>query len=316
VANGVTSALSDKGDLQDHWASLITQNFCRFSIQARRESNFEIHAWTKSDQGFVVARFTTVAGCAQLNRTAAEIDADGRDSYCLYLPLRGEQQIQQCARATQCLPDSLTLVSIGEPFVQTKLGDNDTLYLLMPRAFVDQRVIRGEELCARAVSPQHGIRRLAIDTVTALQREVSRMNGAEFLCAARVASDLVLLALAGAADLMSQTRSIRASNLARAKRVIRARLAVADLRLSDIASECGLSLRYLHDLFRDDGRTVREYLQSERLLKARRMLEVSQARAATVTDICLACGFSNTSQFSTAFRRSFGISPRDVLRRA
>ena len=94
------------------------------------------------------------------------------------------------------------------------------------------------------------------------------------------------------------------------------RMADSDLSLEDIASECGLSLRYLHDLFRDDGRTVREYLQGERLHAARRMLERAVAGAATVTDVCMACGFSSPSVFSTAFRKAFGISPRDVARRA
>jgi AraC-like DNA-binding protein len=165
------------------------------------------------------------------------------------------------------------------------------------------------------VSARDGVARLASDTLAALQREASKMSTDEFRIATHAAGELILLAVAGAADLMSNTRSLRASNLARAKRVIRLRLADTDLSLSDVASECGLSLRYLHDLFRDDGRTVREYLQGQRLLSARRMLERS-AGTATVTDICLACGFSNPSQFSTAFRRAFGLSPRDVLRRS
>jgi AraC-like DNA-binding protein len=88
-----------------------------------------------------------------------------------------------------------------------------------------------------------------------------------------------------------------------------------DLSPDDVARECGLSLRYLHDLFQDDGRTVREYLQSERLHAARRMLEQAVSGRTTVTDICMACGFSNPSVFSTSFRRAFGVPPRDVARR-
>jgi AraC-like DNA-binding protein len=327
LASAVTNTLNDtlpasregydapvrKGNLKDRWASFVAQNLCRFSIRTQRESNFNVDAQTRSEGGFVVARFNTIGGCAQLERTAAEIGSDGRDAYCLYVPLRGTHELEQCQRSAICSPATVALISIGEPYLQTKLGDNDTLYLLMPRTFVDQRLLHGEDVCARLVSARDGVARLAADTLAALQREASKMSTDEFRVATHAAGELVLLAVAGAADLMSDTRSIRASNLARAKRVIRARLADTDLSLSDIASECGLSLRYLHDLFRDDGRTVREYLQGERLLSARRMLE-RRGGPATVTDICLACGFSNPSQFSTAFRRAFGLSPRDVLR--
>jgi AraC-like DNA-binding protein len=92
-------------------------------------------------------------------------------------------------------------------------------------------------------------------------------------------------------------------------------MADPDLSPDDVARECGLSLRYLHDLFQDDGRTVREYLQGERLYAARRMLEHAVAGSTTITEVCMACGFSSPSVFSTAFRRAFGISPRDVVRR-
>jgi AraC-like DNA-binding protein len=310
----VATRSHEPADLQRQWASFVTENLCKFSIQTPRETTFGINARTRSKSGFVVARFTTVAGRAQLERTAAEIRADSRDSYAVYIPVHGVQEIRQLNRDSVCSPESLTLVSLSEPYRQIKLGDNDTLYLLIPRRFVDERVIHGEDICSRPVCAQAGMGRLAADTVAALGREAAKLNDADFLGAARAAGDLVLLALAGAADVMSNVRSVRASNLARAKRIIRARLEDADLSLSDIARECGLSLRYLHDLFRDDECTVREYLHGERLRLARHMLERAPAGTAAVTDICMRCGFSNPSQFSTAFRRAFGVSPRDVLR--
>jgi AraC-like DNA-binding protein len=305
--------LQEPGNMHT-WAEFVAQKLCSLSIQSQFETGFRFNAAARSEGGFVVARFTTLAGQAQLERTPAEIRRDGRDSYCLYVPLQGEHEIRQFYRRGVCSPRAVTLAATGEPFLQTKFGDNDTLYLLMPRPFAEQRLPRCEDVCARLVGSQEGVGRLAVDTITSLYREASRLTVDEFLGAARLASDLVLLAVSGAADVMSEGRSIRASNLARAKRVIRARLSDPDLSLSDIARECGLSLRYLHDLFRDDGRTAREYLQGERLKAARSMLERSTAGAATVTDVCLACGFSTPSQFSTSFKRAFGVSPRDLLR--
>jgi AraC-like DNA-binding protein len=305
----------DASDMHGRWAEFVAQELCSFSIRAEGESNFSVNAWTRSEGGFVVAHFTTVAGRARLERTTAEIGRDSRDNYCLYLPLRGEHEVEQCNRDVVCKPASLTLLTTGEPYLQTKRGDNDTLYLLMPRAFVDQRLTHGEDLCARMVGAEHGVGRLVMDTVASLCREATRMSSQEFIGACNLAGDLVLLGLSGAADLTSNVRSIRASNLARAKRVIRRRMRDPDLSPESVARECGLSLRYLHDLFQGDGRTVREYLQGERLHAARRMLEQAVLGNTTVTDICMACGFSNPSVFSTSFRRAFGVSPRDVARR-
>ncbi len=301
-------------DLVQGWASLVSETFCTFAIQARQETKFHVSVQSRTDGGFGVARFTTIAGRAQLERTAAVIRSDSRDNYVLYVAVTGEHELVQRHRRAICSPGYMALVATAEPFVQTKFGDNDTLYLSMPAAFVDQRLVHGEDACGRTVGAREGLGRLAADTLRALQREASLMSAAEFLGAARAAADLALLAIAGAAELTSQDRSIRVSNLARAKRVMRSRLGDPDLSLSDIARECGLSLRYLHDLFRDDGRTVREYLQAERLQAARALLERSPAGTTTVTDVCMMCGFSTPSLFSTAFKRAFGISPRDVVR--
>jgi AraC-like DNA-binding protein len=305
----------DDQDLHDRWAHFVAQQLCSFSIRSRGESNFRVNAWTRSEGGFVVAHFTTVAGRAQLERTPTEISRDSRDNYCLYLPLQGEHEVQQCNRDIVLKPASLTLLTTGEPYVQTKRGDNDTLYLLMPRTFVDQRLTHGEDICANVVDAQQGVGRLAMDTVASLCKQAARMSRQEFVGACNLAGELVLLGLSGVGDLTANSRSIRASNLARAKRIIRARMTDPDLAPDDVARECGLSLRYLHDLFHDDGRTVREYLVGERLHAARRMLERAVVGSATITEICMACGFSTPSVFSTAFRQAFGISPREVMRR-
>jgi len=55
-----------------------------------------------------------------------------------------------------------------------------------------------------------------------------------------------------------------------------------------------------------------EYLKSNRLEKARELLETPSLRKITITAVSLACGFSDKSYFSRLFKQRFGISPRDV----
>ncbi len=208
----------------------------------------------------------------------------------------------------------MTLITLTEPLTHIKCGGNDTIYFFMPRDFVEQRIVDGEALCARRTQTSSGIQRLARDTIVALQREaLSGLSSEEFRAVACVAGDLLLLALAGDGDLLSNARSVRAGNLARAKRVMRARLSSPDLTLSDVAEECGLSLRYLHELFRNDGRTAASFLLGERLQRARRILQSSERRSGLITEVSMTCGFSSPSQFATTFRRAFGISPTDAI---
>jgi AraC-like DNA-binding protein len=210
---------------------------------------------------------------------------------------------------------SFTLLSASEPASHNKLGDNDTLCFLMPREFVEQRIVHTERACIHAITAKDAMGFLAYQSLLALQQGAGSLEDPHFLTAASLVGDLVLLALTGSCDTVSGERSIRMANIARVKRFLQARLHEPDLTLETVAAGCGLSVNYIHKLFRDEGCTVSEYIKNERLQRARQMLESPSGTATTVTQVSLACGFSNMSHFSTSFRRAFSLSPSDVLRR-
>jgi len=307
----------DRRDMHDRWLAFLGRHVFTYSLSTAtpKDSSFHINARSRSSNGFTLARFITIKGKARLARGSSEIASDARDSYVIYLPLRGTIELAQFARRQLYEPCSAALLSSSDQIFHTKFGDNDTACLVLPREFVDQRVPRPEDLCARPSGTSSGISHLFAETMLAFQGDAQTMTDSEFSASVRLVSELGLLSISGSRDVMSSLRSVRSSNLARVKRVIRSRFDDPRLKLSSIAQECRLSLRYLHDLFQDDGRTAREYLTSERLQRARRMLECATDSAFTVTSVSMACGFSNSSHFSTAFRRAFGLSPRDVLRR-
>lgn len=314
-AIGNPSTASVRCDVYERWLSFLGRHLYTYQLSSSKEPGFQLDACSRRSEGFTLARFTTVKGRSRLHRGSAQINADNRDSYAIYMPVRGELELTQFGRTQIYGPYSSVLLSSANPISHTKLGDNDTICLLLPRGFVEQRFVSGEDMCARNPATSTGIRRLFADTIMAFQRDAPAMTDGEFRAAARLVGELALLAVSGSLDPNSTMHSVRASNLDRAKRIMRRRLGDADLTLSDVAQECGVSLRYLHELFHEDGRTARQFLAAERLQQARRMLETSSGYDVTVTSVSLACGFPNLSHFSAAFRRAFGLSPRDVLHR-
>jgi len=304
----------ERSTKQDAWEKFVDRQVCAFTYRAQASSAFWVEARARSVQRFSVARLITTAGPAELHRGSRDIARDNKASYAFYLPTRGYQEIRQFNRIQRCPADSLVVVSTSEPFLQLKPGDNDTTCLLIGSDFVDRRALHFEDLCAQVIPASTGLPRLFHDSLIALERESCKMTAEHFLSAIRAISELAILAVASQTDLPCDSSSVRACNLANAKRVIRRRLTELTLTLLDVATECNLSLRYLHKLFHEDGRSMNEYLMSERLKYARNLLQQASADT-TVTDVCFASGFSNASQFSTAFRRAFGVTPRDVLRR-
>jgi len=82
-----------------------------------------------------------------------------------------------------------------------------------------------------------------------------------------------------------------------------------DLSLGLLADEMRLSKYHFHRLFRRvTSETPKAYLNRLRLERAAVHLRIRQA---AVLEIALECGYQSHETFSRAFRRQFGMSPRD-----
>lgn len=84
------------------------------------------------------------------------------------------------------------------------------------------------------------------------------------------------------------------------------------LSLKSLADQVHLAPNYLSELFqRTTGMAFSTYLQDMRLRFA---LSLLQSSSISITEICYTAGFSNQSHFTRAFRKKFGISPRESRR--
>lgn len=81
----------------------------------------------------------------------------------------------------------------------------------------------------------------------------------------------------------------------------------ADIRLSEVAEECGTSLRQLRRLFLEElGAAPKEYLDRVRCEHALRLLEHTDE---PLKRIAAACGYYDEFHFSKCFKKAKGISP-------
>ncbi len=306
----------------DAYTRFVKANLCNLSVKVPTEepmklaveTRFRAEARAYSVGDFTVARIRTSGGKPQSTRSVSDIRMDELRRYTVNLPLSGSVEVGQFGREERFTTGSLVMMSGCEPLTFRRMTDNECIAVAMPQRFVEERLVNVEDICCRRLPSQEGVQRLVFASIATLQEEAASMSEYDLQRAVNIVSELVVLALGNLADVRSSTSPVRAANLMRAKRIIRARCDNSDLTLQEVAVECGLSLRYLHDLFRDDGRTFREYIMYERLQRARRLLEVGSPLTTNVTDVCLSTGFSNLSHFSTAFRRAFSVSPVEVLR--
>lgn len=83
-----------------------------------------------------------------------------------------------------------------------------------------------------------------------------------------------------------------------------------DLNWEALAAQFYLTPRTLHRQFiSQTGQTPQKYLNNLRLNRAKCLLKVSEQ---SLTDIAFSCGFGDSNNFSTLFKKSFGVSPSQM----
>jgi AraC-like DNA-binding protein len=123
--------------------------------------------------------------------------------------------------------------------------------------------------------------------------------------------DLLVLALkADERTLTTGNSTVREAHLTRIEAFVRKRMGDSALDPETIARGCGISTRYLHELFRDTNQTLGSWIRDQRLEACRESLRDFSNRQ-TVAEIAYRFGFGDQAQFSRAFKAQFGLPPKE-----
>jgi AraC-like DNA-binding protein len=109
-----------------------------------------------------------------------------------------------------------------------------------------------------------------------------------------------------------QGRGVRAARLLAIKRDMTQNLGDSSLSLPMIAARHGISPRYVHKLFEDEGTAFTAFLIEQRLARAYEMLADPRYLMQKISAISHDCGFHDLSWFHRTFRRRYGATPSDI----
>lgn len=106
------------------------------------------------------------------------------------------------------------------------------------------------------------------------------------------------------------------AHLRRLRQAIESQMPDPGLSLRRLADSAGVTPRYVQKLFGANGETFSGYLRMRRLERCRLDLTSPQHATRSIPEIYSRWGFKGATQFSRAFRKRFGASPRQLRRQA
>ena len=292
-----------------HWHEAIAQAYFPLDLQFRRPESFsgELEEWRLGSVSLSRLR----SDALRYRRLAHHLAGEREECFLVTVPVTSAVYFEQGGRDVLCPPGGLLVERSHEPYVFSHDEAADLWVMKISAEALAGQISRPDRFCSMRFDATTGSGALLRDVLDLLPRRLPTMSAELCSTVGRQLVDLVALALKeDGRTLTAGGSSVRAAHLLRIEAFVRERIGDADLDPEAIAAGCQISTRYLHELFRDTGRTIAGWIRDLRLDRCRAEL-ADPSRRRTIAEIAYRAGFSDQAQFSRLFKARFGASPRD-----
>lgn len=294
------------------WREVIAKAYFNLQLDFRNNQRFKgsLHAW---ELGMVsLSRLD----CSALHYQRLRQHCQAEDPQILVtVPLRSEVEFSQLGRQTRCSPGQFILEHSDEPYEFSHGAENSMWVIKVPETALKSRIGNTSRFCAQHFDTSSGMGLLFSDYLQLITRHCDRLpsTAAMALMGSQLIDLLGTTLKEEPSVLQSSNSVVRSAHLARIDAYVREHLTDPGLSPELLATRHGISLRYLHDLFKDTGQSVAQWIRDLRLQAAYEQL-VAAPRGLSIAQLAYACGFNDQAQFSHAFKRRYECSPSELLK--
>lgn len=234
------------------------------------------------------------------------------ECFLITVPELAEIRFEQDGKDVRCRPGAFVIERSHLPYEFSHDNPAALWVLKIPSAVLRARISRPERLATLQFDASRSVGALFVDTLRLAGDRIADMDEAARAVMGKHLIDLLAMVIeSDDRVLMGHSSSVRNGHLHRCEQFIRTRL--DDMRLTPqmIADGCGISLRYLHQVFEGEGITVCAHIRNQRLSMSDAMLRDPGCRK-SISEIAYQWGFGDQAQFSRNYRSRFGCTPSEA----
>lgn len=314
MKTSITTSATRAPDRSRHWHEAIAAAYFPLDLRFRDADQFsgDLTTWQFGDVS--ISRLTSDA--LQYLRLPHHFRTTREEEFLVTVPAKAEVFFSQCGREVKCPPGGFILERSSEPYQFSHAEPADMWVLKVEADALTGRMRAPDRFCTLQFEADNGAGGLFTDMLHLLPARFDGMTQEARVTVGRQLVDLLVLAIkADDRVLASGNSTVRIAHLARIEAYVRANLQDFRLDPDRIAGACGISTRYLHELFRDTNQTVRSWIRDQRLGACREALE-DPANVQSAAEIAYRWGFGDQTQFSRVFKAHYGIPPGEFRERA
>ncbi len=303
----------DPANRSVHWHSAIAQAYFPLDLDFLEPDRFggRLEEWSLG--GVSLSRLRSEA--LSYHRHPRHLTCDEQEHLLITIPMKTEVFFSQSGREVYCKPGGYIIERSHEPY-EFSYGERADLWVMKFEASaLGGRIRSPDRFCGMQFTARGGISGLFVDMLHHIPQRFEAMNEETRAAVGLQLVDLLALSIhADERTLTSGGSSVRAAHLSRVEHFVRANLHRRELDPDLIARCCGISVRYLHELFRDTERTLGQWVRDLRIEAVKADLRAPGTKM-SIAEICFRRGFGDVAHFSRLFKQQVGCSPGEYRRK-
>lgn len=242
-------------------------------------------------------------------RGDTEIRKSPREVYFVNLQLAGRCRYETEGRETIVGPNEFAVVDSTRPYFLDFMDDWNVLSFRIPRHMLHPLLRAPDCSTGICVSSRQALGQITVDFLKSVALRVADLPPDALEPLAGDLVNLTALSLGATEEVRTARRhSVRHGLYLAIMKFVETNLADPLLSATSVAAHFGISIRYLHRLFEESGRSFGQVVLERRLLRCADDLDASAERR--ISDVAFRWGFGDISHFNKSFRLRFGSSPR------
>jgi AraC-like DNA-binding protein len=293
------------------WREAICDIYLQVDCAAEDDGDYE--GFVREARFGAVTITDTLISPQVVRRLRQHVGRSDKDCYYVGIEHLNAVIIRQCGGSVVARPGFGGLYYANHPYeLECNLTSRQS-WIELPRQVFDGRFDSGLRPALSQFDLRQGLGRVAADFCASLAAQSAAISGPSRVKLGEQLMDIIALALSGDAERQSADESsVKSARLRSVKAYMEANLGDPNLSLTAVAKKNGISLRYLHQLFRLTDMTASDWLRLRRLQRCYDLLTSPQHAKMSITNIAFSMGFSSSSHFSNLFRAQFNMRASDV----
>jgi AraC-like DNA-binding protein len=247
-----------------------------------------------------------------LERSVTRVSMDATRDYVFHLAVQGHighvtgvHKKRSAAYAAQ----GIVAFDLNQPFVVDRPACQ-LLSLFVPKSLVESGFPDAEGIHGRIIERNSPLTNLVFDHMVSLSRDMPAMHSHDATNALHVAAQLLIATFQKQVRVNGEARAaMQSAIVGKIRRFVDANLHHSALSPSSVVDALELKRATVYRWFDHEG-GLGAYIRNRRLREAADELIRFPQRA--ITEIAYGLGFKSASDFTRAFRRAYGLSPRDA----